>query len=168
MRVHDNMRGRFTRQDGRAMVANNATIVGDVSLGEDCNVWFQCVLRGDDEPIRIGARSNVQDGSVIHVDFGHPCTIGCDVTIGHMAMIHGCTIADGALIGMGSILLTGSVIGEGAIIGAGALVPEGVVVPPRTLFLGVPGKARRGVNDEERARIAFSAEHYVQRARNYL
>ncbi len=168
MRVHDNMRGLFERLASGAMVAKNATLVGDVELGPDCNVWFQCVLRGDDEPIRIGARSNVQDGSVVHVDFGHPCTIGDDVTIGHMAMIHGCTIEDASLIGMGAILLTGCRIGTGAIVGAGALVPEGLVVPPRSLFLGVPGKVRRLVNDEELERLRFSSEHYVERARGYL
>lgn len=165
---HANMRGHFVELPSGALVAKNAVVVGDVRLGTGTNVWFTCVLRGDDEPISIGARSNVQDGSVVHVDFGYPVTIGEDVTIGHKAMIHGCEIGDGALIGMGAILLTGCKVGAHSIIGAGALVPEGMVIPPRSLVVGLPAKVRREVTEAERERMVFSAEHYVERARNYL
>ena len=162
------MQGRFIREESGALLAKDAVVVGDVRLAEDSSVWFTCVLRGDDEPITIGARTNVQDGTIVHVDFGHPVVIGDDVTIGHRAIIHGCQIGDACLIGMGATLLTGCEIGAQSIIGAAALVPEGMVVPPRSLVLGVPGKVVRTLRADEMERIAFGAKHYVERARDYL
>jgi carbonic anhydrase/acetyltransferase-like protein (isoleucine patch superfamily) len=163
-----NMRGMMQRLESGAMVGQGVIVVGDVRLAADVNVWFGSVLRGDDEPITIGEATNVQDGTVVHVDIGYPTVIGNRVTIGHKAMIHGCTIGDLALIGMGSILLTGCKIGEGSVIAAGALVPEDFVVPPRSLVMGMPCKVRRQVNDAELTEMAWSARHYVERARTYL
>ena len=168
-RTFPNMKGMMRRcEESGAMIAEGAVVVGDVRLGRDVNIWFGCVLRGDDEPITIGDGSNVQDGSVIHVDIDYPCSIGSGVTIGHKAMIHGCEIGDHALIGMGAILLTGCKIGDHAIIGAGALVPEGFEVPPRSLVVGLPAKVKREIGDEQASEIEWSARHYVERARTYL
>jgi len=150
-----------------AWVAPTATLIGDVHLAEGANVWYGAVLRGDEDRIEIGPRSNVQDGCVMHTDPGHPVRVGADVTIGHGAIVHGATIADGVLIGMGSILLNGAVIGSGSVIGAGALVSEGVEIPPNSLVLGVPGKVRRETTEEERAAIARSAPGYVARAQRH-
>jgi len=147
-----------------AWVAPSAAVIGDVRLGEGANVWYGAVLRGDEDEIVIGPRSNVQDNAVMHTDAGHPVRVGADVTIGHGAIVHGATIEDGVLIGMGSTLLNGSVIGSGSVVGAGALVSEGVVIPPNSLVLGVPGKVRRETTEEERAHIARSAPGYVARA----
>lgn len=166
--VFDNMRGLFRELPGGALAAKDAVIVGDVRFGEGANVWFHCVIRGDDEPITIGPRTNVQDGSILHVDFGYPCVIGADVTIGHKVMIHGCEIEDGALIGMGALLLNGCKIGRESVVGAGAVVPEGMVVPPRSLVVGIPAKVKKEIDEKQLARMRFGAEHYVERARNYL
>src|SRR5829696_2387962 len=131
-----------------AYVAPNATLIGDVTIAEGASVWFGAVLRGDDEAIRIGPRSNVQDNAVIHADIGLPTIVGADVTIGHSAIVHGARIGDGALIGMGSTVLNGAKIGAEAIVGANALVSEGKEFGPRTLILGVPAKAVRELDDE--------------------
>lgn len=147
-----------------AWAAPSATVVGTVRLGAGANVWYGAVLRGDEEPIEIGERSNVQDGCVMHTDPGHPVRIGSDVTIGHAALVHGATVEDGVLIGMRSVLLNGARIGSGSIVGAGALVSEGVEIPPNSLVLGVPGKVRRETTEAERAAIATSAAGYVARA----
>ena len=125
-----------------AWIADTATVRGDVTLGEDVSVWFGAVLRGDEAPIRVGDESNVQDGAVLHVSANFPCKVGKRVTIGHRAIVHGCTIEDNVLIGMGAIVLDGAHIGHGAVIGAGALVAPGMNVPPNTLVLGVPAKVR--------------------------
>lgn len=161
------MKGMLLRTESGALIAKDAIVVGDVELGPDANVWFGCVLRGDDEPITVGERTNIQDASVVHVDFGYPTVIGRDVTIGHKAMIHGCEIGDSCLIGMGSILLTGCRIGEGSIIAAGALVGEGVEIPPGSVVMGMPGRVRRQVTREEMESFESRARHYVQRARAY-
>ncbi len=164
-----NMKGQMRREEASgALIAAGAVVVGDVRLGRDVNVWFGSVLRGDDEPITIGAQTNVQDGVVIHVDIGFPTVIGACVTIGHKAMVHGCTIGDYALIGMGAILLSGCKIGERAIVGAGAVVPEGFEVPPRTLVVGVPAKVRRELSEEQVRDLDWRPAHYVERARTYL
>lgn len=147
-----------------AWVAPTATLVGDVTLGEGATVWYGAVLRGDEDAIVVGERSNVQDGCVVHTDPGRPVTIGADVTIGHGAIVHGATVDDGVLVGMGATLLNGSVVGSGSVIGAGALVSEGVVIPPGSLVLGVPGKVRRETTQLERDAIARSATGYVARA----
>lgn len=146
-------------------VAPGAMLIGDVTIGEESSVWFNCVLRGDLEPIRIGCRTNVQDGAVIHMDREMPCLIGDDVTIGHGAILHSCIIGNDALIGMGAILLSGSVIGERAIVAAGALVREGQEIPPDALAMGVPAKVVRDVTAAELERVRRGKDDYVSRAR---
>jgi carbonic anhydrase/acetyltransferase-like protein (isoleucine patch superfamily) len=150
--------------DSSAYVAPNATIMGRVEIGAQASVWFGCVLRGDNEPIVIGARTNVQDLTVIHTDEGVPCTLGSGVTVGHRAVLHGAMIGDGALIGIGAIVLNGVTVGERAMVGAGAVVTEGQVIPPRHLALGVPAKVVRELTDEEIERLKAAAAHYVGRA----
>lgn len=146
-------------------VAPGAMIIGDVTIGSESSVWFNTVLRGDLEPIRIGCRTNIQDGTVIHMDKDMPCLIGDDVTVGHGAILHSCAIGNEAMIGMGAILLTGSSIGEGAIIAAGALVLEGQEIPAETVAMGVPAKVRREVTKEERKRVQHGKDDYVLRGR---
>jgi carbonic anhydrase/acetyltransferase-like protein (isoleucine patch superfamily) len=146
-------------------VAPGAMIIGDVSIGEESSVWFNCVLRGDLEPIRIGCRTNIQDGTVIHMDKEIPCLIGDDVTIGHGAILHSCAIENEALIGMGAILLTGCKIGERAIVAAGTLVREGQEIPPGTVAMGVPAKVRREATDAEFERVRHGKDDYVLRGR---
>ncbi len=154
---------------GAAFVAENATVTGEVTLGPESSVWFGCVLRGDDAPIRVGARTNLQDLTMVHADPGVPLRIGEEVTVGHRAILHGVRIGERCLIGMGAILLSGSVIGEESVVGAGALVTEGMVVPPRSLVLGVPARVRREVRPEEvAALIRDAAEEYVRKARMHL
>jgi len=150
--------------DSSAYVAANATIVGQVEIGPGASVWFGCVLRGDNEPIVIGPRTNVQDLTVIHTDEGVPCTLGAGVTVGHRAVLHGAEVADGALIGIGAIVLNGAKVGGEAMIGAGAVVTEGQVIPPRHLALGVPARVVRELTDEEVERLRAAAAHYVRRA----
>ena len=146
-------------------VAPGAMIIGDVTIGEESSIWFNSVLRGDLEPIRIGCRTNVQDGSVLHTDKEFPCLIGDDITIGHGAILHGCTIGNEALIGMGAILLTGSVIGERAIVAAGALIREGQEIPPGSLAVGVPAKVLREVTEAECERARRGKDDYVSRGK---
>ena len=145
-------------------IAPGAMIIGDVTIGEDSGVWFNCVLRADIDRIEIGARSNVQDGTVIHLDTGVPTIIGDDVTIGHAAIIHACTIGDGALIGMGAIVLSGAKIGEEAIVAAGTLVREGQEIPPRAVAMGVPAQVRRETTQEDLKRMRDNAAGYAARA----
>ncbi|HHI79656.1 MAG TPA: gamma carbonic anhydrase family protein [Planctomycetes bacterium] len=162
------MKGKFHRTASGALVAEGAVVVGDVQLGEESNIWFGSVLRGDDEPIRVGRGVNIQDGCVVHVDLGYGTEIHDYVSIGHKAMIHACTIEEHALIGMGAILLTGCRIGAYSIIGAGALIPEKAVIPPRSLVLGMPGRVRREITDEEAQDNERRARYYIQRAQSYL
>jgi len=160
--------GLFRRVAGGAFVAQGAVVTGDVTLGEDVGIWFGCVVRGDDAPLAIGARTNVQDLTMIHADTGKPNTIGSGVTIGHRCVLHGVRVGDDALIGMGAVLLGGSVVGEGALVAAGAVVRENFVVPPRTLVAGVPAKILRELTDLELASFRHSAEDYVRKIRQYL
>ena len=148
-------------------VAPDATLIGDVRLAEDASVWFGATLRGDNTPILLGARSNVQDGATGHSDPGAPLTIGADCTIGHNAILHGCTIEDGVLIGMGAIVLNRAVIGVGSIVGAGALVTEGKTFPPGSLIVGSPARVARTPDDTAKAMLRASAAHYVANARRY-
>lgn len=148
-------------QSGNFWVAENATVLGNVILEENASVWFNAVLRGDNDPITIGENSNVQDGSVLHTDLGCPLTIGKDVTIGHMAMLHGCTIGDESLIGIGATVLNRAVIGKNCIIGAHALIPEGKVIPDGSLVMGAPGKVVKELRDEQIMLIKGSAQVYV-------
>jgi carbonic anhydrase/acetyltransferase-like protein (isoleucine patch superfamily) len=150
-----------------AWIAPSATLIGLVELGAGATVWFNAVLRGDNEPIRIGARSNVQEGVVLHTDPGCALDIGTDVTIGHQAMLHGCTVGNGSLIGIQAIVLNRAVIGRHCLVGAGAIVTEGKVFPDRSLILGAPAKMVRTLGDEEVARLLASAENYHQRGLRY-
>lgn len=152
---------------GDFWVAPSASVIGQVTLGAGVSVWFNAVIRGDNEPITIGANSNLQEGCVLHVDPGFPLSIAENCTIGHMAMLHGCQIEDGALVGIGAIVLNGAIVGAGSLIGAGALVPEGKVIPPRSLVVGTPGKVIRQVTDEEAKRIRDGAASYCRRWRHY-
>ncbi|WP_126445427.1 gamma carbonic anhydrase family protein [Sulfuricystis multivorans] len=153
--------------DPTAWIAPNATVIGDVRLAAHTSVWWNCVLRGDNDPITVGENSNVQDGSILHTDDGIPLTIGRNVTVGHMVMLHGCTIGDGTLIGMGAIVLNSVVIGKNCLIGAGTLIPEGKVIPDDSLVVGSPGRVVHELTEKHRARIADSAQHYVVTADNY-
>lgn len=162
-------RGVLPRLGDRVFVADTARVIGDVEMGEGSSVWYGAVIRGDVHHIRIGCRVNVQDLTVIHVTTGvHPTLIGDDVTIGHRAILHGCTVERGALIGMGAIIMDEAVIGEGAMIGAGALVTPGTIIPPRTLAVGAPARPRRPLTDAEIASLEHSAQHYVNIAASYL
>ncbi len=154
--------GIRTPASGRFWVAPNAVVLGNVVMEEDASVWFGAVVRGDNEEIRIGARSNVQDGSVLHTDPGFPMHIEPDCTIGHMVMLHGCRIGARSLIGIGSIILNGAVIGEGSLVGANTLIPEGKVIPPRSMVLGSPGRVVKQFTDEDVARFSAAAGRYVQ------
>jgi carbonic anhydrase/acetyltransferase-like protein (isoleucine patch superfamily) len=153
--------------DGDNYIAPDATLVGAVSLGRDASVWFQSVLRADNEPIVIGERSNIQDASVLHVDDGVPLHIGCGVSIGHQVMLHGCRIEDGALIGINAVVLNHAVIGAESLVGANALIPEGKQIPPRSLVLGSPGRVVRELSDEEVQGLRAIADHYVAKGREY-
>ncbi|GFR36903.1 gamma carbonic anhydrase family protein [Insulibacter thermoxylanivorax] len=148
-------------------LAPGAQVIGDVSIGEDSSVWFNAVLRGDVAPIIIGRRSNVQDLAVGHTDENQPLIIEDGVTIGHAAIVHGCTIRRGALIGMGAVILNGAEIGEYAMIGAGAVVTEGTVIPPRSLALGVPAKVVRQLNEEDLKHMKNNAANYVRKGKQY-
>ena len=158
---------RIPRIDDSAYVADNATIIGSVEIGPEASIWFGTILRGDNDVIRIGARSNVQDATVIHVDPGIPTTIGDDVTIGHSTMIHGCTIGDGSLIGIGSIILDFANIGRYSLVGANSLITEGKEFPDRVLILGSPAKVIRELTDQEVSQLQVNADHYVKKSRNY-
>jgi len=153
--------------EGGAYVAKGAVVTGDVTLGEDVGVWFGCVLRGDDAPIVVGARTNIQDLTMIHADPGVPNVIGAGVTVGHRVVLHGTTVEDGCLIGMGAILLSGSVVRAGSIVAAGAVVKENFEVPPRTMVAGVPARVLREVREEELASIRGSVEEYVRKIEQY-
>ncbi|WP_227286593.1 MULTISPECIES: gamma carbonic anhydrase family protein [Paracoccaceae] len=148
-------------------IAPDANVIGRVVLEAGASIWFGCTLRGDNEEIRVGAGSNVQENCVFHTDPGCPLRIGADCTIGHKAMLHGCTIGDGSLIGMGATVLNGAVIGKGCLIGAGALVTEGKIIPDGSLVMGAPGKVVRELDDAARAGLLASAEHYRQNMRRF-
>ncbi len=153
--------------DPTAWVAPNATVIGKVKLAAGTSIWWNAVLRGDNELIVVGENSNIQDGSVLHTDVGTPLTLGRDITVGHMVMLHGCTIGDGSLIGIGSIVLNRAVIGRHCLIGANSLIPEGKTIPERSLVIGSPGRVVRELNDEEVARLQAAAQHYVDNAQRY-
>ena len=159
--------GTHPEVDPEAFVADGATLVGAVRLAAEASVWFGAVIRADNDPIEVGAGSNVQDGAVLHSDPGFPVRIGERCSVGHRAVIHGCTVGDDALIGMGAVVLNGAVIGAGSLVAAGAVVLEGTEVPPGSLVAGIPGKVKREVTDAERERIRSGAETYVTRARRY-
>ena len=162
-------RGRLPVVDPSAYVDSSAQIIGDVEIGAESSVWMNAVVRGDVNFIRIGHRSNVQDGTIVHVMHDtHPTRIGDDVTIGHGAVVHGCTVGDRVLIGMGAILLNGATVGEDSIVAAGTLVPEGAIIPPRSLAMGSPAKVRRALSEEEVASIQDYATNYVRYRLEYM
>lgn len=148
-------------------VAPSATVVGRVHMGREGSVWFGAVLRGDSAELRFGERVNVQDGAVCHADAGFPLQVGDDVTIGHQAVVHGCSIEAGCLIGIQAVVMNGAVIGEGSLVGAGALVTEGKVFPPRSLIVGNPAKLLRELTPEESAKLKLSAAHYARNGARY-
>jgi len=160
-------RGIWPHIDPSAFVAPGAVVAGDVEVGTGASVWFNATVRGDVAPVRIGARSNVQDGAVLHVDAGSPCLVGDDVTIGHGAIVHGSRVGDGVTVGMGAVILSWSVIGPGAIVAAGALVPERAEVAPGTVVAGVPARARGPVEAERRATLDGAAARYAAYAADY-
>jgi carbonic anhydrase/acetyltransferase-like protein (isoleucine patch superfamily) len=153
--------------NSRYWVAPDAQVIGRVTLGEDANIWFAAVLRGDNEPMTIGARTNVQDGAVLHSDPGFPLTVGDDCTVGHSAILHGCTIGNGSLIGMGATVLNGARIGAGSLVGANALVTEGKVFPEHSLIVGSPARALRTLEPGDVERLLKSAAHYVSNSRHF-
>jgi carbonic anhydrase/acetyltransferase-like protein (isoleucine patch superfamily) len=160
--------GKAPRLHPSVWVAPDGVVVGDVEVGEGSSLWFGAVVRGDVNHVRIGARTNLQDHTVVHVTSGtHPTVIGDEVTVGHRVVLHGCTVERRALVGIGAIVLDGAVIGEEAMVGAGALVPPGMVVPPRTLVLGSPARPRRPLSAEELEGLARSAERYAGYAARY-
>jgi carbonic anhydrase/acetyltransferase-like protein (isoleucine patch superfamily) len=148
-----------------AFIAPGAAVMGDVTIGQDASVWYGAVLRGDMAPIVIGPETNLQDGTIVHVDDDAPCIVGRRVGVGHRVILHGCTVEDECLIGMGSVLLNGVRIGTGSVVAAGAVIPEGMQVPPRSLVMGVPGRIVRPVDPALAARIAETWAHYVDQAR---
>lgn len=156
-----------TPDTGRYWIAPDAQVIGNVILGDDVGIWFGAVLRGDNEPMTIGARTNIQDGVVIHSDPGAPATIGEGCTIGHRAIVHGCVIGDNSLVGMGAIMLNGSKIGNNCLVGAGALVTEGKSFPDNSMIVGSPARAIRTLDDKMIAMISGAANHYVKRSQEY-
>jgi len=156
-----------TEGEGRYWIADSAQVIGKVALKDNASVWFGAILRGDNELITIGENSNVQDGTVMHTDIGFPLTLGKNVTIGHMAMLHGCTIGDNSLIGIGATVLNGAKIGNNCLIGAHALIPEGKEIPDNSLVMGAPGKVVKEVSDIQVQILEASAHHYVENWRRY-
>ncbi|MEM9733799.1 MAG: gamma carbonic anhydrase family protein [Pseudomonadota bacterium] len=148
-------------------IAPDAQVMGQIIAHQDANIWFGAVLRGDNEPITVGARSNIQELSVLHTDMGFPLTIGADVTVGHKAMLHGCTIGDNSLVGMGATIMNGVTIGKNCIIGAGALIPVGKTIPDNSLVMGVPGKVVKPVDEATAQFLTASAAQYVENARRF-
>ncbi len=153
--------------DGEYWIAPNATVLGNVIVHAGASIWFNVVIRGDNDPITIGANTNIQDGSILHTDDGVPLTIGEGVTVGHKAMLHGCTIGDNSLIGIGAVVLNGAKIGKNCLIGANALITEGKVIPDNSLVMGQPGKVVRELDEAAIQSLRWSAAHYVQNWKRY-
>ncbi|QXZ10211.1 gamma carbonic anhydrase family protein [Comamonas sp. Y33R10-2] len=153
--------------DASAWVADSAQVMGRVTLGKDASVWFGCVIRGDTDSITIGEGSNIQDASGLHADMGKPLNVGCNVTVGHQVMLHGCTIGDGSLIGIGAVVLNGAKIGKNCLVGAGSLVTEGKEFPDGWMILGSPAKAVRELSPEQIEGLRQSAKNYVLNARRF-
>lgn len=161
-------RGRVPKLGRDVWIAPGAVVAGDIEIGDRASIWFGCVLRGDDNAIRIGAGTNIQDGSIIHIVDGRwPTIVGAGVTVGHGAILHGCTIEDEAMIGIGAIVLDGARVGRGAVVAAGAMVPPGKIVGPGEMWAGVPAKLQRPVKEQETDFIRRNVEHYHQLAMSY-
>ncbi len=161
-------KGIAPRLHTSVFVAEGARIIGDVEIGEDSSVWFNTVIRGDILPIRIGRRTNIQDGCVLHTKDGFPLTVGDEVTFGHSVTAHGCAIGDLCLLGIGCVVLDGAVIGKGSVIGSGAVVPPGTVVPPHALVMGVPGRVVKDLGPGSEAKNRVFSDNYVGYARTYV
>ena len=161
------LEGRSPLLAADSWIAPSASVIGNVELKSGASVWFNATLRGDRDPILVGEESNIQDGSVLHTDDGEPLTVGRGVTVGHMVMLHGCTVGDHSLIGIGSVLLNGVVIGKNCIVGARTLLTEGKVIPDNSLVVGSPGKVVREVTAEEAQFLKWSAAHYVDNWKRY-
>ncbi len=153
--------------DDEYWIAPNAALMGRVVLKKNASIWWNATLRGDNDPIVVGENSNVQDGSILHTDTGSPLTIGANCTIGHLVMLHGCTISDNTLVGIGSIILNGARIGKNCLIGAGCLIGEGKEIPDNSLVMGVPGKVVREISPEQAVQLAAGAQHYVDNWKRY-
>lgn len=153
---------------GNNYIAPNATVIGDVVLGKGTSVWWNVVIRGDNDGITIGENVNIQDGSVLHTDEGVPLTLEKGVSVGHLAMLHGCTVKEGSLIGIKAVVLNRAVIGRDCLIGANSLIPEGKIIPDRSLVVGSPGRVVRQLRDEEVAMVRGIAQHYMDNATRYL
>ncbi|MEM7786243.1 MAG: gamma carbonic anhydrase family protein [Bacteroidota bacterium] len=165
----DTFLGRAPRLGADVFVADTAAVIGDVTLGDGASIWHGASLRGDVHWIEVGAGSNVQDNATVHISRGtHPCRLGAGVTVGHNAVVHGCTVEDDVLVGMGAVVLDGAVIGEGSLVGAGALVVGETAVPPRSLVLGAPARVARTLTEAEVERNRANAAHYVRMSRMYL
>ncbi len=154
--------------EGSNWIAPDADLIGDVRLGEDAGIWFGAVLRGDNEPITIGAATNIQEHTVMHTDAGFPVTVGHGCTVGHRAILHGCTVGDNSLIGMGAVVLNGAVIGKNSLVGAGALITEGKKFPDNSLIVGSPAKAVRTLDEKAIDLLRWSARHYVDNAKRFM
>ena len=152
---------------GDYWIAPDAIVIGAVTMGPNASVWFGCIVRGDDDTITIGENSQLQDGCVLHVDSGFPIVIGQNVSVGHMAMLHGCTIGDGTLIGIKAVILNGAKVGRNCLIGANALIAEGKEIPPRSMVLGSPGKIIRQLTDEDVKRFGGAAQRYVANGKRF-
>ena len=152
---------------GDYWIAENAIVIGEVILGNNANIWFNCVVRADNDTVTIGENSQLQDGVIVHVDPGHPLKLGKNVSVGHMAMLHGCTVGDGTLIGIKAVILNNAVIGKNCLIGANSLIAEGKKIPDGSLVMGSPGKVVRQLRAEEIRRVHETAANYVARAKYY-
>lgn len=153
--------------NGFHWIADSAVVIGNVEIAEDVGIWFGAVLRGDNEPIVVGSATNIQENCVLHTDMGYPLTIGAGCTVGHKAMLHGCTIGENSLIGMGATVLNGAVIGRNCLIGAGALVTEGKTIPDNSLVLGAPARVARAIDQAGEDMLRLSAAHYVENAKRF-
>lgn len=160
-------KGRLPQVAPSAFIEESARVIGDVVVGEEASIWFNAVIRGDIHAIRIGRRSNVQDGTVVHVSHAYPTVVGDGVTVGHNVTLHGCTVGDGALVGMGAVILDGAQVGEESIVGAGSVVPPGAVIPPRTLAVGSPAVPRRELTTAEVEYLRKSANNYIGYMQDY-
>ena len=161
-------RGIVPKIAASAYIDQSAQVIGDVVVGERSSIWPNASVRGDVNSIRIGDETNIQDNCVLHCDAGlYPLNIGSRVTVGHLAMIHGCTVEDDCMIGIAAVILNGARIGAGSVIAAGAVVPEGAEVPPGSMVMGVPAKVKRPITDQERERFRTNAQHYIETARTY-
>ena len=158
---------RITFDEKTCWIAPSADLIGRVTIGTQSSVWWQAVLRADNEPITIGSRTNIQDGCVLHTDPGFPITIGCNVSVGHLCMLHGCTIGDGSLLGIGSIILNGANIGKNVLVGANSLITEGKEIPDNSLVIGSPGTVTRNLSNEEVEALMGNADTYVKRSKRY-